>query len=79
MILKTLTITRVMWGERQGQLEGEVTFTNPKGEIKALLTDEQLPGIVALCAEALVSSAKEAASIMTSDIINATGKELGHD
>lgn len=79
MILKSLTITRVMWGERQGMLDGEVTFMSPKGELKALLTDEHLPGIVALCAEALVSSAKEAASTMTSDIINASGKELGHD
>ena len=79
MILKSLSITRVMWGERKGQLEGEVVFMNPKGEIKALLTDEQLPGIVALCAEALVKSAQDAAAIMTSDIINAAGKELTHD
>lgn len=79
MILKNLTITRVMWGERQGLLEGEVAFMSPKGELKAMLTDEQLPGIVALCAEALVSSAKDAALTMTSDIISAAGKELTHD
>jgi hypothetical protein len=67
-----------MWGERQGQLEGEVTFMNPKGEIKALLTDAQLPGIVALCAEALVASARDAAHIMTADIIDEQ-KGLSHD
>ena len=78
MLLKSLTITRVLWGERQGQLEGEVTFMNPKGELKALLTDEQLPGIVALCADALVASARDAANIMTADIIDAP-KELCHD
>lgn len=78
MLLKSLTITRVMWGERQGQLEGEVTFMNPKGEIKALLTDAQLPGIVALCAKALVASARDAANIMTADIIDEQ-KGLSHD
>lgn len=79
MILKSLTVTRVMWGDRQGQLEGEVAFMNPKGEIKAQLTDAQLHGLLALCAEALVSSAKDAANTMTSDIIIAAGKELTHD
>lgn len=79
MILKSLTITRVMWGERQGLLDGEVTFMSPKGEIKTILTDEQLPDIVALCADALVLSAQDAAAMMTSDIINAIGKGLSHD
>lgn len=78
MLLKSLTITRVMWGERQGQLDGEVTFINPKGEIKALLTDEHLPGIIALCAEALVASARDAANTMTSDILNqASARAIG--
>lgn len=79
MMLKSLTITRVMWGERQGLLDGEVIFMSPKGEIKALLTDDQLSGIMALCADALVLSTQAAASMMISDIINATGKELGYD
>lgn len=79
MILKSLKIERVMWGERTGELDGEVTFMSPKGEIKAILTDAQLPGIIELCAEALVKSAQEASAVMTAAIIiEKKPKEIAH-
>lgn len=72
MQLKSLVLTRVQWGERVGQFEGDVCFTEPKGEIKIMLTQEHISGILTLCADALVQSTREVANIMTANIINAT-------
>ncbi len=82
MQLKSLSIRLVQWGEREGQLDGEVEFKNPKGEIKLLLTQEQISGVLALCAEALVKSTRECAEVMTANVLMQQRTELpgvGHD
>jgi hypothetical protein len=74
MQLNALSIRRVQWGEREGQLDGEVSFINPKGDIKLLLTQEQTAGILTLCADAIVKSTQECAAIMTANVLNVTAQ-----
>lgn len=51
-----------------GRYQGKISFFNEKGEgMTIVLREDQLAGIVEICAEGLVSAAKEAAqSIVTS-------------
>ena len=69
MYLNRLDIRRVSYGEREGQLDGEVTFANPKSEIKLSLTPEQVAGMLTLCADALVRSTHDAAAVITANIL----------
>lgn len=69
MHLNRLDIRRITYGEREGQLEGEVTFANPKGEIKLILTQEHIAGVLSVCADAIVLSTQECAKVMCAEII----------
>jgi hypothetical protein len=83
MHLNSMTLRRVSYGEREGQIDGEVTFANPKGEIKLMLTPEQVAGILTVCAEAIVRSTQECAAVMTANILTQlpqiAAPEAGHD
>lgn len=83
MHLNRLDIRRVGYGEREGQLDGEVTFANPKSEIKLSLTPEQIEGILTVCADAIVRSTQDAAAVITANILTQlpqiAAPEAGHD
>jgi hypothetical protein len=58
-------------------LVGSVSFKNVAGEVKLNLTQEQVQGIIELCAEAIVESAKATANLMVTDVIeHLPNKEL---
>jgi NAD dependent epimerase/dehydratase family enzyme len=68
MKLKTLTIARAMWGVNVGKLEGSVEFEQEHGNIKLILTDDQMAGILNLCAPAIVQAAQVTANLMLNEI-----------
>lgn len=53
-----------------GPLEGEMELQSDKNKLEIKLTAEQTQRIVAVVAEALVDTAKEAASIMTAQVLS---------
>lgn len=60
-----------------GPLEGEIELRSGKNEIKLEMTAEQTQRIVAVLAEALVDTAKEAAAMISQQVIaQADGTQL---
>ena len=76
MKLNNLRIERETYGERKGQLRGKVGFSGPIGEISIIITDEQMDRILQVCADSLAETAREAGSLMTSELIEQTTPAL---
>jgi hypothetical protein len=70
MILKNLRIELKDWGSQRGQYVGTAEFTSPIGEVEVRLTPEHVKQIFAVCAESIVTVAKEVSSMMTSQVID---------
>lgn len=78
MNLKAMAITRVLWGDSEGKLEGKITFDNPNSEITIRLTDEHVRKIFVVCADALQEQAREASTGLLSNIIQALPAPEAH-
>lgn len=58
-------------------ISGSITFSGSKGEVSLKLTPDHCQSILAICADALVDQAKEAAADLTAAVHEAaSGKAL---
>lgn len=69
MILKSLTIERVRWGNNEGKLEGSILFVSPSEEVKIALNDEISNKLLAIVADGVVEASREIAQNLTSQIL----------
>lgn len=84
MQFKSLRIERKNYGPFEGQNVGEAEFDGAFGTIGVTLSPELAARVLVVCADALVNVSREAAKLMTHDIINqlptpAKPEEIGHD
>lgn len=70
MQFKSLRIERKEYGPFEGQNVGEATFAGAFGTLGVMLTPELAARVLLVCADALVNVSREAATLMTHDIIN---------
>lgn len=76
MKLKTVYLSYQTYGAFQGKYTGHVEFEGLAGEMKILLPPELSSRILAVCAELLVTQAKETAQTMTATIIDQVNNTL---
>lgn len=70
MQFKRLEIERQIWGEFQGQCVGKAQFDGAFGSVSVTLSPELAARILVVCADALVNVSREAANLMTQEIID---------
>ena len=68
-LIKSIYLRVEEYGDRKGQLKGEIEFLNQHGEMKIVLTGLQAEKIIAILAEELVATAKQTASLMTAEVL----------
>lgn len=68
-LIKQIYLSLDEYGPNRGQLTGSVTFRNERGEVKVNIGAEKIERIVAALADELVSTAKETASLMVSQVL----------
>lgn len=69
MNLVDLEIERERFGKNKGQFRGKIKFDNEHGEVSLRLTQKHIDSIFEVCADAIVSTAKDAAREMTCAVI----------
>jgi len=74
MQLKELKIERKTWGKDEGKHVGKASFDNELGLVAIKLTPELCNEIFRLCADGIVSTAKEAAKELTFSVIEHQAK-----
>lgn len=79
MVLVELRIKQIpSYRENAGQYEGKAEFTDRAGDVALNLTPEMCNQIFAVCADAILRTAQEAAANLTCNVIEhqkALGKE----
>lgn len=69
MILEKLEIERQSYGPDKGKFKGSMRFANERSRIEMSLTHDVSERLLKVVGEALVDSAKELATELTSDCI----------
>ena len=69
MRLEGISIRRIGYGPKEGQLCGDITVSGQTGKMTINLTPERAKEVVNLVADCLVDTANEAAAIVKSDLI----------
>lgn len=70
MVLNKLTIELVpVYKPNAGQYEGKAEFTDAAGNVQLKLTHEMCDRIFLICADGILSVAKEAAANLTCNVI----------
>lgn len=72
MNLAALEMKKEMWGEDKGLFVGTATFTGEMGRVQVKLEPNHCQAILELCADAIVSNAREVANAMVLPLIEAT-------
>ena len=70
MILKRLDIELKEYGDDKGKHVGRAVFAGPLGTVGLILTPDHVQAIFKVCADSLVVVAKEAATLLTSQILD---------
>lgn len=68
-LLKSIYLSTQDYGRDKGLLTGNAEFRNEFGEVKITIRPEHAARIVEILAEALVQTTREAATLMTSQVI----------
>lgn len=71
MILDELKIERERWGDNKGKFAGSIRFSNSRSSITMALTHDVSERLLKVVGDSLVDSAKELATELTSDCIEA--------
>jgi hypothetical protein len=69
MILKKLDIEYHIWGEHRDKYTGLVEFFNEKGRVQVNIGPEEAQAILEICAQKVVSAAKETAAAMIAPVL----------
>lgn len=76
-LVKSIYLNLQDYGPDKGKLQGSIEFVNQHGEIKVRVGSERAAQIVAILAESLVDTARQTASLMTSEVLaQAEGQTL---
>ena len=70
-----LSVQHQDWGPLKGKYKGTVTFLNNQGTVAIVLSHEASQKILDLCAEALVTQAKEVAQNLTAAIVEQSTRQ----
>lgn len=68
-LIKQVYLNLEEYGPNRGRLSGSITFCNQLGEVRVNLDPEKIERIVSVLADDLVSTAKETASLMVSQVL----------
>jgi hypothetical protein len=77
MILEKLEIELERWGANKGKYKGEARFAGEAGSVSLNLTPELCDKMFLVCAEGIVTTAKEAAANLTCSVIEHKQELLG--
>jgi len=72
MILQKLEIEMERWGDHKGKYTGKAVFDGDAGSVALKLTPELCDKMFLICAEGILSTAKEAAANLTCNVIEHT-------
>jgi hypothetical protein len=75
MQLLKLEIERERWGDRKGEFKGEAVFDGEAGTVTLKLTPELAHRLLLLCADAIVDTAKVAATALVVEAQAAIAKD----
>ena len=78
MILQNITITRISYGDDEGQYDCSVGYTGANSRTKLSLDRDTTTKILAVVADLIVESSKEVAATLTAEVIDQT-KSLTHE
>lgn len=70
MQFKALQIERETYGEFKGKCVGTAKFDSTFGSVSITLSPELAARVLTVCADALVNVSREAANLMTQEIID---------
>lgn len=70
MQFKALQIERETYGEFKGQCVGTAKFEGAFGSVSITLSPELAARVLVVCADALINVSREAANLMTQEIID---------
>lgn len=76
MVLESISITRISYGEDEGRYEGRVSFVGSYGAIKVNMTPAMSKRVLEICAEEVVANAREVATTLTADCIEEIDKDV---
>jgi hypothetical protein len=68
-LVKSIYLRVQDYGPDKGKLQGDIEFINQHGEIKVRVGNERAAQIVAILADSLVDTARQTASLMTSEVL----------
>ncbi len=69
MILQSLQMERVRYGDRKGEMAGKARFEGSQGAVEILLDQEKCNTILTICAMQIVDTAKLVARDLTAQEI----------
>lgn len=69
MILQKLEIELARWGEEKGKYVGKAVFDGEAGSVALNLTPELCDKLFLICADGILTTAKEAAANLTCNVI----------
>ena len=69
MKLKTIYISRLMYGDNEGRYEGHITYESPLGETKLTMSPELSTKLLKVLAAEVVNSSKQLARELTTSAI----------
>lgn len=76
-VVKAVYLRLEEYGPDKGKLKGNIEFINQHGELHVRIGNERAAQIVAILADSLVDTAKQTASLMTSEVLaQAAGQTL---
>jgi S-adenosylmethionine hydrolase len=68
-LVKSLYLSLQDYGPDKGKMTGKIEFINQYGEITVRIGQERSGQILAILADSLVDTAKQTASLMTSEVL----------
>lgn len=68
-LVKSIYLSIQDYGPDKGKLQGTIEFINQYGELKVRVGNERAAQIIAILADSLVDTAKQTASLMTSEVL----------
>lgn len=72
MILQKLEIELARWGDDKGKYVGKAVFDGEAGSVALNLTPELCDKLFLICADGILTTAKEAAANLTCNVIEHT-------
>lgn len=77
MMLESLSLHRVAWGDDMGKMKGTVEFSSGLGKMTVIIDPSKAARIIEIVAEEMVAQAQATANLMAAQVIaQAAPKQL---